>query len=168
MNRKGMFFRFAVAAILVAGLTLNAGVAQADGIVALANGSGHIHVGSPPELRTFAFTAQMDSEGTSRGQWELINRSLDRRAHGNVDCLSVSGNVATVGGQVTEIDPSTPPNFVVGNFILFQVIDNGQGQDTPDEISLTFFFPTGSPNPGCTGFGVFANIPVEHGNITVH
>src|SRR5215472_5150854 len=116
MNRKGMFFGSAVAVIVVAGL-FNLGVAQADGIVALANGSGHIHVGNPPELRTFSFTAQTDSGGTSRGQWELLNRSLGTRAHGNVDCLSVSGNVATVGGQVTEIDPSTPPNFVVGNFI---------------------------------------------------
>ena len=158
-----------VAVAIALGLATSLVRISADGNTALATGSGQIHAGSPPELRTFSFTARTDGSGVSSGQWELLNRSLDIRAHGNVDCLSVSGNVATIGGQVTEIDPSTPPNFVVGNFVVFQVIDNGQGSNAPpDLISLVFFFPTGSPNPGCTGFGTFATTPVEHGNIQVH
>ncbi len=171
MNRKLGYFGLSVVCIVTAALMLSVGnsPASGDGIVGLANGSGQIHVGSPPELRTFTFTAQTDSSGTTRGQQEIFNRSAGRRSHAELDCLSVSGNVATMGGVVTQIDPSTPPFFVVGNFILFQVIDNGHGQSgTPDEISLTFFFSTGSSNPGCTGFGTFANIPVEHGNVTVH
>ena len=172
MNRKLGYFGLSVLCILTAVLTLSIGNSPAigDGIVALANGSGQIHVGTPPELRTFTFTAQTDSSGTSRGQVEGFNRSgAGRRFHCSVDCLSISGNVATVGGVVTDISPATPPFFEPGNFILFQVIDNGHGQSgTPDEISLTFFFSTGSSNPGCTGFGTFANIPVEHGNVTVH
>jgi hypothetical protein len=88
--------------------------------------------------------------------------------HGTLDCLSVTGNVATMSGVVTDISPVVPPFFVVGSHILFQAIDNGEGTKTaPDLISLTFFFGTGV-NPGCTGFGVFATIPVEHGNVQVH
>jgi hypothetical protein len=73
-----------------------------------------------------------------------------------------------MSGVVTDISPSTPPFFVVGADIIFQVIDNGQGQNaSPDLISLTFFNPPGNPFP-CAGNGVFATIPVEHGNVTVH
>jgi len=51
---------------------------------------------------------------------------------------------------------------------VFQVIDNGEGKNAPpDLISLTFFFGIGPP-PGCTGFGIFATIPIEHGNLQVH
>jgi hypothetical protein len=74
-----------------------------------------------------------------------------------------------MAGVVTDITPGLGDPFLVGNFIVFQVIDNGEGSNAPpDLISLTFFFPAGSPNPGCTGFGVFATIPIEHGNVQVH
>jgi hypothetical protein len=167
MNHKLGYF---VPCILAMTLTLTVGVtAGGDGIEASANGSGQIHVGSPPELRTFSFTAQTDSLGISRGQEELNNRSTGTVSHVQIDCLSVSGNVATMGGVVTDISPVTPPFFVPGNFVVFQVIDNGHGQSgIPDDISLTFFYATGNPNPGCTGFGTLVTTPVEHGNVTVH
>jgi hypothetical protein len=168
MNRKLGYLGLSLLCILATALTLSVGVTQAggDGIVASANGSGQIY---NPELRTFTFTAQTDSSGVSRGQTEAFSRSSGNRWHGTLNCLSVSGNVATMSGVVTDISPVTPPFFVPGNFIQFQVIDNGHGQSgTPDEISLTFFFATGSSDPGCTGTGVFANIPIAHGNVTVH
>jgi hypothetical protein len=151
--------------ILAIALALSVCVTQAggDGIVASANGSGQIH---NPDLRTFTFTAQTDSSGISRGQEEVFSRSSGIRWHADINCLSVSGNVATMSGTVTDTNSTTPP-FVVGADVLFQVVDNGHGQSgTPDDISLTFFQTTG-PFP-CTGFGTFATIPVEHGNVTVH
>lgn len=167
MNRRPLFLGFAVTAILVAALALNVGVTRAGGNTALATGSGQIH---NPELRTFTFTARTDSSGVSSGQTEAFSRSGGIRWHGTLDCLSVSGNVATMSGVVTDISPSIPPFFVVGSNIQFQVEDNGHGQSgTPDEISLTAFFGTGAGNnPGCTVPQVFATIPIEHGNVTVH
>ena len=162
MNHKLGYFGLCILAIA---LTLSVGVTQAggDGIVASASGSGQFH---NPELRTFTFTAQTDSSGVSRGQEEVFSRSAGLRWHANIDCLSVSGNVATMSGTVTDINSTTPP-FVVGSRVLFQVIDNGPGQSgTPDDISSTFFFGIGPPVP-CTGTGTFATIPVEHGNVTV-
>ena len=145
-------------------LTVSSGVALAQ-VVASATGSGQIHVSG--ELRTFTFTAHTDSSGVTSGETEAFNRSGGTRWHGTIDCLVIVGNVATMSGVVTDISPETPPFLVVGSHILFQVIDNGEGSKAaPDLISLTFFYGTGF-NPGCT-FGVFATIPVEHGNVQVH
>ena len=158
---------FSIAAITVAALvlTVGSGVAFAQ-VVALATGSGQIHVNG--ELRTFTFNASTDTSGVTTGQTQAFSRSSGIKWHGTINCLNVVGNVATMSGVVTDISPSTPPFFVVGADIVFQVIDNGQGQNaSPDLISLTFFNPPGNPFP-CAGNGVFATIPVEHGNVTVH
>jgi hypothetical protein len=158
---------FSVAAITVAALvlTVGSGVAFAQ-VVALATGSGQIHVNG--ELRTFTFNASTDTSGVTTGQTQAFSRSSGIKWHGTINCLNVVGNVATMSGVVTDISPATPPFFVVGADIVFQVIDNGQGQNaSPDLISLTFFNPPGNPFP-CAGNGVFATIPVEHGNVTVH
>jgi hypothetical protein len=146
-------------------LTVGSGVALAQ-IVASATGSGQITVSG--DLRTFTFNAQTDSLGVTTGQTEGKNRNAGVRWHGTLNCLNVIGNIATMSGVVTDIGPVTPPFFVVGSNIVFQVIDNGEGSKAPpDLISLTFFLGIGPP-PGCTGFGVFATIPIEHGNVQVH
>jgi hypothetical protein len=145
-------------------LTVGSGVAAAQ-VVASATGSGQIHVSG--DLRTFTFNAVTDSSGVTRGQTEAFSRAANRRWHGTIDCLSITGNVATMSGVVTDISPETPPFFVVGSHIVFQVIDNGEGSNPPpDLISLTFF--NGTTDTGCTGLGIFATIPVEHGNVQVH
>jgi hypothetical protein len=157
-----------VAAISLAAvlLTLGSGVAFAQ-VVASATGSGHFHVSG--SLRTFTFNANTDSSGVTTGQTQGDNRSSGVKWHGTLNCLNVVGNVATMAGVVTDITPGLGDPFLVGNFIVFQVIDNGEGSKAPpDLISLTFFFPAGSPNPGCTGFGVFATSPIEQGNVQVH
>jgi hypothetical protein len=156
-----------VAAITIAVLllTVGSGAAVAQ-VVASATGSGQIHVSG--DLRTFTFNAETDSSGVTTGQTQAFSRSSGIKWHGTLDCLNVVGNVATMSGVVTDISPATPPFFVVGSHILFQVIDNGEGSNAPpDLISLTFFYGTGF-NPGCTGFGTFATIPIEHGNVKVH
>ena len=165
MVRKLLWFSVAAATFAAFLFTVGSGVALAQ-VVASATGSGQIHVSG--DLRTFTFNAQTDSSGVTTGQTQAISRSGGIKWHGTIDCLNVVGNVATMSGVVTDITPSTPPFFVVGSPILFQVIDNGEGSKAPpDLISLTFFYGT-PPSPGCTGFGVFATIPVEDGNVQVH
>jgi hypothetical protein len=156
-----------IAAITVAALLLMVGSGVAVGqVVASATGSGQIRVSG--DLRTFTFNAKTDNSGVTSGQTQGFNRNAGVRWHGTLNCLNVIGNVATMSGVVTDISPVTPPNFVVGSNIVFQVIDNGEGSKAPpDLISLTFFLGVGPP-PGCTGFGVFATIPIENGNVKVH
>src|SRR6516165_8631837 len=166
MARKVLWVSVAAITLAAVLLTLGSGVALAQ-VVASATGSGQIRVSG--DLRTFTFNAKTDNSGVTSAQTQGFNRNAGVKWHGTLNCLNVVGNVATMSGVVTDITPGLGDPFLVGNFILFQVIDNGQGQNAPpDLISLTFFFPAGSPNPGCTGFGVFATIPIEHGNVQVH
>ena len=165
MARKVLWVSVAAITLAAVLLTLGSGVALAQ-VVASATGSGHFHVSG--DLRTFTFNANTDSSGVTTGQTQGFNRNVGVKWHGTLNCLNVVGNVATMSGVVTDISPVTPPNFVVGSNIVFQVIDNGEGSKAPpDLISLTFFLGVGPP-PGCTGFGVFATIPIENGNVKVH
>jgi hypothetical protein len=166
MKSNANLLTIAVAALSAALLGPTAVQAGGNGVSAIATGSGQIHVAD--ELRTFTFNAQTDRLGVTSGQTQAVSRAAGRTWHGTIDCLNVEGNVATMSGVVTNISPETPPFFVVGSNIVFQVIDNGEGANAPpDLISLTFFFGPG-PSPGCTGFGVFATTPVELGNVQVH
>jgi hypothetical protein len=166
MARKLLGLSIAAATVAALVLTAGSGIALAQ-VVASATGSGQFHVSG--DLRTFTFNANTDSSGVTTGQTQGFNRNAGIKWHGSISCLNVVGNVATMSGVVTDITPGLGDPFLVGNFILFQVIDNGEGTNAPpDLISLTFFFPAGSPNPGCTGFGIFATIPIEHGNVQVH
>jgi len=169
MNGKRWSAFASVGLLLASALLLSNTKVSADGIVALANGSGQIEIGTPPALRTFTFTAHTDSLGVTSGQTQGNNRSDGISWHGNITCLNVSGNVATMSGVLTDVSPASAPFYEPGNYILFQVVDNGHGgSGAPDDISLTYFYSTGSPNPGCTGQGLFATIPILHGNVTVH
>ena len=166
MARKVLWVSVAAIAITAVLLTLGSGIAIAQ-VVASATGSGQFHVSG--DLRTFTFNANTNSLGNTSGQTQGNNRNAGVKWHGTLTCLNVVGNVATMSGVVTDITPGLGDPFLVGNFILFQVIDNGEGTNAPpDLISLTFFFPAGSQNPGCTGFGIFATTPIEHGNVQVH
>jgi hypothetical protein len=98
-------------------LTVSSGVALAQ-VVASATGSGQIHVSG--ELRTFTFTAHTDGSGVTTGETEAFSRSAGIRWHGTIDCLDVTGNVATMSGVVTDISPVLPPVFVVGSNIVFR------------------------------------------------
>jgi hypothetical protein len=139
---------------------------KAAGNTASATGSGQVTING--DLRNFTFNARTDSSGVTTGETEAFNRDDGFRWHGTLNCLSVTGNRATMSGVVTDISPSSPP-FDVGSPILFQVIDNGEGSNgTPDRISLTFFYGAGNPSPGCKGFSDFTSLNVERGNVQVH
>jgi hypothetical protein len=155
----------AVAALL---LTIGSGVALAQ-VVASATGSGQIHVNG--EYRTFTFSAQTDNNNVTTGVTQGFNRSLPFSWQGSINCLDVEGNIATMSGNVTYANPDPGPGGItIGTPLVFQVIDNGEGHNSPpDLISLTFFNPGGPPFPCLQSVdGIFANIPIEHGNVQVH
>jgi hypothetical protein len=159
-----------VSAITVAALLLSIGsrVALAQ-VVASATGSGQIHVSG--EYRTFTFSAQTDNTGVTTGVTQGFNRGLPFSWEGTLNCLDVEGNIATMSGTVTYANPDPGPGGItVGTPLVFQVIDNGEGEKSPpDLISLTFFNPNGPAFPCLQSIdGIFANIPIEHGNVQVH
>jgi hypothetical protein len=149
-------------------LTIGTGVAVAQ-VVASATGSGQIHVNG--EYRTFTFSAQTDNNDVTTGVTQGFNRGLPFSWQGNINCLDVEGNIATMSGFVTYANPDPGPGGItVGTPLVFQVIDNGEGHNKqPDLISLTFFAPGGPPFPCLQSVdGIFATTPIEHGNVQVH
>ena len=166
IHRKILGLSLAAITLAALLLTIGSGIAVAQ-VVASATGSGHFRVSG--DLRTFTFNANKDDAGVTTGQTQGHNRNAGIKWHGTLTCLNVVGNVATMSGVVTDITPGLGDPFLVGNFIQFQVIDMGEGNNAPpDLISLTLFFPTGSADPGCTVPQIAATIPILDGSVTVH
>ena len=87
--------------------------------------------------RTWSFTAVKHADGTVRGEWQGLNRSLGTgtQAHGAVICFTIEGNEAWIVG-VIERDPANPQR--IGMEFGWRVIDNGQGRTGPaDQITRT-------------------------------
>lgn len=116
-----------------------------------------------PEGRsTYAFHASMDADGTVKGKFDLHFSNLDATVHGDIVCLSVTGNVARVIGRVTRAEGANaatlPPYFA------WLAEDNGEGAGAePDRVSL--FRPTTQPAP-CTS-GLLLPTEWTNGNVQV-
>jgi len=121
--------------------------------------------------RTFAFSAVTHKDGSVSGQGQLNNRAAGVKIHFSIDCISVSGNAATMSGTVTN------SNFYVpGGPCWFKVKDNGEGVNAPpDEITGFLFCEPDDPDPLCNQLTCDVNNesdagglnPIESGNIQV-
>lgn len=128
--------------IVLAGCDPNTGPSESElpalGVAAFsqsvetsATGSGHF-VQANGELRKFTFSAVKRTDGGVSGQYQLVAGNGDLVAHGSVDCLTVIGNEAWIGGPLERNNVGAP--FDSG---WFRVADNGNGgSGTADGISL--------------------------------
>lgn len=104
--------------------------AYCAGNVASANGSGH------NENLTLSLGAFDHGEGNFTGQATFIDDAAKTKVTIDVECVSVNGNNATVGGTVRK---STNPGFAPGVGVSFIVVDNGEGANAPPDLfSLPF------------------------------
>ena len=128
-----------------------------------ARGSGTIQFAANREH--ISFSAVQRADGTASGNAEVHDISAGVNAHIEVDCLNVIGNVATISGIVTRSsDPTRVPEGFEG---IFQVVDNGEGNDSaPDFMSQANFFAVGT-GTDCHVPGEFDLVPVQHGNVQV-
>lgn len=92
--------------------------------VASANGSGH-----SGEI-TLSFGAFDHGDDNITGQATFIDDFAKTKVTVDVNCLTVSGNTAAVGGIVTK---STNPSFPVTQKVVFYVLDNGEGQGAKED-----------------------------------
>ncbi|MDX1545830.1 MAG: hypothetical protein R3247_02510 [Rhodothermales bacterium] len=133
-------------------------------VTARATGSGHFNDARFPEeeLRTFSFNAKQFADGSANGQWQLNNRNFPIRLHGEVECVSVSGNEAWFAGTTTNSDDPAQEGTIRG----FYVVDNGEGgKAAPDQIS--FAFGLSSADIWCDLQPRVALNDVEKGNVQV-
>jgi hypothetical protein len=149
----------AVFAAAVLGALCLLGVAYAE---AGPSASGHANLLIADEEQTFSFHVRTMPDGTDQGTFQVKSRGQDITAHGVLDCLRVVGNTAHISGVVTN---SKEPIFGGATFVLFTVVDNGEGaQAPPDMWSDVFLFFT---PVSCDLFGLAPVLPVEEGNIQV-
>jgi hypothetical protein len=146
-------------AALISAITISA-----DAIGPSATGAGHFQTGSPPELRTFSFTARTDSSNNTIGQAQLDNRAQNAVDHLTINCLNVVGNVATMSGVVEKSTVNGQPGFPKGTSILFRVVDNGEGANAPaDEMSLVYL----NSGISCNAHVILPLNPIDGGNVQV-
>lgn len=137
--RWSFFVAIAAATLLVSAFSS----ARADGPMA----SGHGNLTVSGELRTFSFNAVKHADGSVTGESELKSRASGTVIHAALNCLTVVGNQAYIGGVVTNSNNSS----LVGKPCVFTVIDNGEGDNAPpDELSFFVTFATG-PTEDCNG-----------------
>jgi hypothetical protein len=134
-----------------------------SGIAASATGNGEL-TAFCGATRTFSFTAQKDSAGNTTGQAQLVNRCSGLITEIKINCLSVSGNVATMSGTIV----SSNFDIAVGMDTWFRVADNGEGANAPpDQMTLALTSDPGT-GPTCSEDVNLALHNILSGNIQVH
>jgi hypothetical protein len=129
-----------IALIVAIGISLAITIVRtsnAGGNVASANGSGH-----SGEI-TLSFGAFDHGGGNFTGQATFIDDLAKTKVTIDVECLTVNGNFASIGGSVVK---STNPSFPAGTGVNFRVLDNGEGQGAiEDSFSSLYAGGCGAP-----------------------
>ena len=127
-------------AVLMTLVIAMAGVVSADSNSDSARGNGQS--GSVD----INFSARSNFNGTgAQGsvRFTLANFDPDIVVEGDVTCLQVVGDIATIAGIVTNV--RHPQGFGFGPGFLIQATDSGKFANTPDLLSFQLFGPI--PNP---------------------
>jgi len=122
-----------------------------------ASGGGTFETGGA--LNTVGFSARIDTGGAVKGEAQFQLRRQGLRLHVVVDCLSVLGNEAWIGGIVlTSSDPT-----LVGTHVTWRVQDNGEGDGAVDQLSL----PVPGAASDCVPQPALPLLPLAEGDIQV-
>ena len=128
--------------------------------------------GSLNGYQSFSFQVTMDVYGNVSGSWQSnYNDSMDDtkdiNTHGTIDCVIFDDNRAIMAGTLTVVNEGGYWEPVqVGTYAYFEVVDNGEGENSlPDEFS-DIYFGLGTLYCGAD-FGVPLSY-INNGNIQVN
>jgi hypothetical protein len=147
-----MHVRISVALVATATALIAPAAVGANAVPASANGAAHWTIPLPNPFgvevqnRTLAFNARKYADGSVTGRFEYHQVVEGEAFTFNVDvtCLNVyDGNRAKIGGV---IEVSNDPTLPAGTFAWFQVIDNGEGTNTPPDRSSLIGFGNEAAN----------------------
>ena len=169
------------------GYAPEAGSAQAAGATQLAaaaqaasggQASGHVGLAFPASpgivSEKYSFVALSTDPSTpfaAKGEYEMeLTTATGRtnKVHGDVICVGITGNTARVAGQIRKLwvnNVQVPISGPTHN--IWVVVDNGEGQGSPDQVSLMqYTFALGAQTHCATGLPsvVFSN---QEGNVQV-
>jgi hypothetical protein len=107
----------------------------------------------------------------AKGQFEMMYTTTtgnEVKIHGNVVCMNVFGNNARVGGQITKLWRNGVQSPINANtHAYWVVVDNGEGNANPDQVSLFRFGNAATAQFYCAnGFLSFV-FPNQQGNVQV-
>jgi hypothetical protein len=133
--------------------------------------SGHVGLklpGSPgvvSEKYSFvALSADPSTPFAAKGQYEMELTTATGRTNkvqGDIICMGITGNTARIGGQITKIWVNNVQVPIAGpTHNHWVVVDNGESQATPDQVSLMQYNIAAGAQAHCaTGLPsvVFAN-----------
>jgi hypothetical protein len=98
----------------------------------------------------------------ARGWFRTRIDALGFEIRGHVLCINNMGNSSVTRGVITE---SSLPQIPVGFHTINRRVDNGEGNDPPDELFGMVTPPSGGVD--CPHMP-FPTLPVEQGNFVVH
>jgi hypothetical protein len=150
--------KFVLAAATI--VALAATVPAAAATTASAHGSGQIQFAT--NVESISFSAVRDEAGTATGHAVIRDISAGVTAFVDVDCLNVVGNTATISGIITRSSDPT----LEGMQAIFQVVDNGEGNDPPDLMSIANIYEPGI-GPDCSVPAEYDLSPLQGGNVQV-
>jgi hypothetical protein len=102
-------------------------------------------------------------DGNAVGQFDLFSEEGGGvRVHGSIACLSVDGNVAQLGGVITQSDIPA----LTGLQVTWLVVDNGEGKGSPAD-QTTDLFGNRDCESDLTSHPRFVLFDVLQGNIQV-
>ena len=112
------------------------GALDINGVTSQVSGAGHQWASEPggdlqPALRRFTVDAQMRSDGTVTGHYNIVAAS-GLHIEGVVTCLNVVGDRAFIGATFRNAQPP-PPFTPVG--VVIEVVDGGNSADAVDQVS---------------------------------
>ena len=119
-------------------------------------------------LERYSIDAHRQADGSVTGEFEEFSEQQGgQRIHARVVCFTVTGNSARLAAQ---IDQTNVPFGPAGSYVVWSVIDNGEGaKAAPDQTTDIFFGGTAAQAAfHCqTGFNLAPYFSSFRGNIQV-
>lgn len=86
----------------------------------------------------YSVSAIRHADGTVSGELEEFSaQDGGQRVHATIACFTVVGNTARLAAKV---DRSTVPFGPVGTYVIWTLVDNGQGKSAPPDLTTDLFF----------------------------
>jgi len=118
-------------------------------------------------LEKYTQSAIRHADGTFSGEFELKSeQATGLRVHGDVVCFKVIGNTAYLAGVIDQSDTEGAPP---GSYVLWNIVDNGEGANSPPDLTSDFYvLPLDLVTLQCTEGIDLGAFPVVNGNLQVH
>ena len=119
-------------------------------------------------LEHYSLSAIQHKDGSVSGEFEEYSgQDGGQRIHAKIACVGITGNTARLAAQ---IDETNVPFGPIGSYVVWTVVDNGEGaKSAPDESTDVFFNGTEAQAQfHCrVGFNLAPFFPSIRGNIQV-